>query len=97
MGEVTLEVLDPTGVTIAKKKSLAPRLETLEGKKIGLVWNRKPNGDVLLDEIGKVLKERYPSVEAIPCPLSYCCRLLPPGELEGIAKGIDAAVSTGGD
>jgi hypothetical protein len=64
-GRVELEVLNPEGKIIKKGKSLAPRLETLEGKKIGLVWNGKPNGDKLLNEIGDLLKERYPTAETV--------------------------------
>ena len=97
MEETTLEVLDPSGVTIAERKTLAPRLETFEGKKIGLVWNTKPNGEVLLEEIGELLKERYPGAEILPRTLLFGWREPPPGELEGIAKDIDAAVFTTGD
>ena len=94
---VELEVLNPEGKIVKKEKSLAPRLETLEGKKIGLVWNGKPNGDKLLNEIGDLLKERYPTAETVFRRVSFSGVKLPPGELEAIAKDIDAGVFASGD
>ncbi len=96
-GKVELEVLNPEGKIVKKGKTLAPRLETLEGKKIGLVWNGKPNGDKLLNEVGKLLKERYPTAETVSYRISFSGTKLPPGELEAIAKDIDAGVFTSGD
>ena len=96
-GKVELEVLNPEGKIVKKGKALAPRLETLEGKKIGLVWNGKPNGDKLLNEIGKLLKERYPTAETVSHRVSFSGTKLPQGELEAIAKDIDAGVFTSGD
>lgn len=97
MQKVNLEVLDPTGGPIPKRKTRSPRLTAFEGKRVGLVWNRKPNGDILLEEVGKLLKERYPSVTILPRPVSFCCRQLPAGELERIAGEIDAALFSVGD
>ena len=97
MDKVMLEVLDPTGVEVEKTKKLAPRPDTLEGKRIGLIWNTKPNADVLLDEIGKLLKERYPTAQTVPSRITFVCIKLPPGELEAIAKNIDVAVFASGD
>jgi hypothetical protein len=96
-GKVELEVLNPEGKIKKKGKTLAPRLETLEGKKIGLVWNGKPVGDKLLYEIGKLLKERYPTAETAFHRVSFSGRKLPPGELEAIANDVDAGVFTSGD
>ena len=96
-GKVELEVLNPEGKIVKKGKTLAPRPETLEGKKIGLVWNGKPNGDKLLNEVGKLLKERYPTVETVSYRISFSGTKLPPGEMEGIAKNIEAGVFTSGD
>ncbi len=95
--EIRLEVLNPTGVDLTKKRSLAARPDTLDYKRIGLVWNRKPACEVLLAEIGKLLKERYPTAEIHSLQVSDCCTKLPPGELEAIAKQIDVGVFAGAD
>ena len=52
----TLEVLDPTGELDAVEKPLAPR-DGLPGR-IAFVDIRKPRGDVFLDELESVLRER---------------------------------------
>jgi len=37
----------------------APRIDTLRGKLVGILWNEKPNGDILLGRIEKRLHERF--------------------------------------
>ncbi len=95
--KVELEVLNPEGTIVEKGTKLAPRLKTLDGKRIGLVWNGKPNGDVLLKEVGKLIKERFPTAEVVPHRVSYSGRKLPPGEVEAVAKDVDAGVFASGD
>lgn len=34
-------------------------------KRIGLFWNRKPNGDVLLNRLGELLKGKHPDMEIV--------------------------------
>jgi hypothetical protein len=76
--QVELVVLAPTGKTknesselaignVNKSKpiSLAQRLTTLEGKKIGLFWNHKPNGDVFLNRIGEKLEKQFKNLKLI--------------------------------
>ena len=41
----------------------APRLDTLNGKTIGLYWNQKSGGDVALARIAELISERYPDVQ----------------------------------
>lgn len=41
-------VLDPTGDGGREQGTLAPRLESLAGKKVAVLWNSKKNGDVVL-------------------------------------------------
>ena len=50
------EVLDPTAERDAVEKPLAPRDGT--PKSIALLDIRKPRGDVFLDELERVLRER---------------------------------------
>ncbi|MBW1612618.1 MAG: hypothetical protein JRJ57_01315 [Deltaproteobacteria bacterium] len=97
MGSVTLEVLRPTGLEVAEEISLAPRLNVLDGKRIGLVWNHKDYGDRLLDEVEKLLNERYPTAELSRWQLKECCKRPPEGELEAIAAEVDAVIYSLGD
>jgi len=56
-------ILDPTGtVTSAAAKPAAPRaprLSSLEGKRVGLLINTKTNARPFLEEVGRLLEDRY--------------------------------------
>lgn len=98
MGSVTLEVLRPTGLEITEEESsVARRTDVLDGKRIGLVWNHKDYGDRLVDEVEKLLHERYPTAELSRWQLKECCKKPPEGELETIAEAVDAVVYALGD
>lgn len=60
---MTLRVLHPIAQIREQKGASAPRLSSLEGKRIGLYWNHKPGGDAALQRAGELLKRRYPGVE----------------------------------
>lgn len=55
------EIMDPTGQTARAEGAmrLAPRPQSLEGRTVGLVDNGKQNAGRFVDELGKVLVERY--------------------------------------
>lgn len=54
-----LKILDPTAGPVSKKTVLAPRFGTLNGLKIGVVWNGRTYGDIVLRGIIERLKEKY--------------------------------------
>ncbi|MEE9275094.1 MAG: hypothetical protein V3V62_07285 [bacterium] len=54
-----LGFVDPTAAGSAKEVPLAPRLEDLSGKVVGVLDNTKEQADVILEAIGEALKERY--------------------------------------
>lgn len=90
-----LEVLDPTPQRHGGKPvKTAPRLDTLEGKIIGLLWNGKPNGDVALKRTATLIQERVPNVEfqfysgSMPCS---------PSLLAKVVEECDAAISCTAD
>jgi hypothetical protein len=61
-GAVTLEVLNPRGEIVPPPTlAPAPRVADLAGKKIGIYWNHKAGGNLFLDVIEKLLKEKYPT------------------------------------
>lgn len=37
----------------------APRIDNFKGKRIGLLWNGKPNGDSFLNRVAELLMKRY--------------------------------------
>ena len=59
------ELVNPEGVAKINTMQLAPRITSLEGKTIVLRWNGKPNGDILLERIAELLKEKVKDVKVI--------------------------------
>jgi hypothetical protein len=54
---MSLEIFDPTVPPVTEKIVFAPRPQSLNGLKVGLVENTKHNSDVLLLKIAERLKE----------------------------------------
>ncbi|MFH1652142.1 MAG: hypothetical protein ABID87_08615 [Chloroflexota bacterium] len=77
----------------------APRLKTLEGKKIGVFWNMKPNGELFLVKVGQLLKERFPSVSIIDFLPGKpdMTRAAAPESIKKAVAGCDAVVLATGD
>ena len=68
--EYTLTVLNPQGF-VKKDKLLAPRLDTLRGKKIAMWLSATPDqlyagkGAELYDSLEKMLKDNYPDIRIV--------------------------------
>lgn len=52
-------VFDPTSRPKGETLRMAARPTELKGKTLGILWNGKSNGDVLLDRITQRLDERF--------------------------------------
>lgn len=56
-----------------KSQTLSPRLTSLDGMTVGLLWNGKANGDVALARLGELLQDRASNLAtnfykgALPC------------------------------
>jgi hypothetical protein len=59
MGQGVITVLDPTGRATPRAFRQAPRLDDLNGKVLGILWNGKPNGDILLRRIQESLARSF--------------------------------------
>jgi hypothetical protein len=66
VGEGELGVISPVGLPVTQNKGLAPRLESLEGKTIGEVYNHHFKGDQMFVLNRELLKQRYPGVRILP-------------------------------
>ena len=104
--EPVFQVLSPLGENIAKTKTMAPRLDTLAGKTVGLVWNRTFKSDVTLPAIAEALKKQFPTIKIIPYTALPIANLPEPPdgpkkESEALqaafkAKGCDAIIAGNG-
>lgn len=61
-----LEVVSPVGLEVVKRGGSAPRVENLDGKTIGEVWNGVFRGDFTFPIIRKLLQRKYPRLRIIP-------------------------------
>lgn len=98
MSDATRLILDPTGdASLATDITLAPRLTSLEGKTLGLLDNGKPNGAVLLREIGNHLKQEYKLRDVLMFTKSYFGTPVEQTQTEEILATCDFAVAAIGD
>ena len=59
------EVLWPRAERQVKRKALAPRLQSLEGKTVAQLWDYVFRGDEVFDTLEENLKARYPGINFI--------------------------------
>jgi hypothetical protein len=82
-------------------KGLAPRLDKLDGKKIGLLCNNKRASPLILEVTEKLLKEKFPTVTISRFNArSFSVSSLEKdreGEFNDWIKGVDAVVAAVGD
>ena len=62
-----IEIVSPVGQSASKKTGLARRRrDSLQGLRIGLLDNNKPNADKFLEFVGALLQARNNAIELIP-------------------------------
>ena len=91
---VEWEVLNPEAEYEVSVQKIAPRISNFHRGKIGLFWNSKPNGDVLLNAIGKLLKQRFKTIELVNYNL---CIGVGPANIKQMAENCDGIISAMGD
>lgn len=93
MSEKMIEVLDPRGYPPkVSGKSLAPRLNDLEGKTVYLVDARFFDSDKCLKQMQAWFAEHMPSVKTVFKPMSRGYRQDDPAAWEEVKANGDAAI-----
>jgi hypothetical protein len=59
-------VISPVGLPRTQNNGIAPRLDSLEGKTIGEVYNHHFKGDQMFGLYRELLKQRFPGVKIVP-------------------------------
>ena len=54
-----ITLVNPLDETVREQRKVAPRLDALAGKTIGLLDISKPGGSVFLDRMESLLRERF--------------------------------------
>lgn len=93
-GLEALRLVSPIGDVQLKPVDLAPRLESLNGKRIGFIDNFKPNAAPFLKVIEEMMLERYPGITTRTVHKNFTSNVLIADELEG---EVDAVVNAWGD
>jgi hypothetical protein len=93
---MTLLTLDPTGVKQVELNSLAPRLQSLNGVTVGVLYNVKKNARELLVEMADVIGERF-EIELFEPELTSQSMLADRDQLDKFAKECDVVLTGLGD
>jgi hypothetical protein len=91
---VTLEFYDPSGV-IEVTQPHAPRLDTLEGKRIGFVSNEQWQAFRMLPMLKEMIEADFPGAEVLPIDaFPQGNALIPTEETAALVKksGVDAVI-----
>ncbi len=91
-----LEVLNPVATSQGEvtQFSLAPRPKSLDGKKIGLLWNGKRGGETALARVGELLEGRFKNIQLVNIKGSVECT---PETLEFAKKECQVAIGSTSD
>ena len=91
---VTLEFYDPSGV-IEVTQAHAPRIDTLEGKRIGFVSNEQWQAFRMLPLLKEMIEADFPGAEVLPVDaFPQGNVLIPTEETAAVVKksGVDAVI-----
>jgi hypothetical protein len=89
-------VLDPTSASELSQRDLAPRLDSLAGRRVGLLDNRKANADTLFDLVEGILREKHGVESFVRRQKPDFSRPAPPEMLDDL-RGCDAVITGVGD
>ena len=91
-----LTLLDPT-ITAARSTVLSPRLSTLAGKRVGIIWNGRPPGDVMFNQMLTVFEEKYGIVRGPFIEKPFLGNVAPAEAFDELVATCDAVVTGVGD
>ena len=90
-----MRLVNPVVAPSVATAELAPRLDTLDGKRIGLWSNKKLNADELLDCVAVELRSRH-HIAGTVAGTYHPARVMRPNEW-GALDSCDAVILTHGD
>lgn len=87
---MTTHLMDPTSESSPAERQGAPRLQSLQGKTVGLLDISKPRGDVFLDRVAEHLRSR--GAKTIRFSKPTFSKNAPPDLRKEIAESCDAVL-----
>ncbi len=93
-----VRMVDPTGVELAVGEfRLNERPSSLEGMTLGLLENSKANSDKVLNELGRILQEKYGLKEVRNFSKHSASLPTKSGTIEEMLNGVDVLITGVGD
>ena len=93
-----VRLIDPTGVALASGDfRLNERPNSLQGKTLGLLENSKANSDKVLNELGRILQEKYGLKEVRNFSKHSASLPTKPETIQEMLDGVDLLVTGVGD
>jgi hypothetical protein len=89
--------LDPTVAPSRETVTMAPRIESLEGKVVGLLDNSKMSGRIILDDVGAILTSRYGVREIINAGKPTFGRVAAQALVDDLVARCDVVITAIGD
>jgi hypothetical protein len=90
-------VLDPRLERSSRIVTPAPRLDSLAGKRLGILWNNRLGGDRLLKHVGDVLKETDGLRDVYFTKKTFVGNAAPAEIIDDLVTKVDAIVVGVGD
>jgi hypothetical protein len=91
-----LPFIDPTRGGAKTRLDRAPRPMDLAGKVVGLLDNTKEQADIILETVGKALREKYSVADVILRRKEYYSKPALPQLIDDMAKKVHVAVAAVG-
>lgn len=95
----SMEILNPVAELIRATVPPAPRLESLQGKTVGLYWNLKAGGNIALAAAAEELSRRHPGMRFrnYAGDVYGAAALVTAGDVKKITDECDAVIGTSSD
>jgi hypothetical protein len=90
------EIIDPTAGGEKAKVPMAPRPMDLAGKVVGLLDNTKEQGALILETIGRALRERYGAARVVPVSKEHYSKPAAPAIIDQLAREVQVAIAAVG-
>lgn len=90
-------LLNPTAAGRGSSASLAPGLDTLRGKTLGILSNQKVNADEVLDAIAAAIQRKHGIARVIKRAKRIQSQAAPPDVMDDLVNLCDAVIHGVGD
>ena len=93
----TYVMLKPTAAGRILRASLAPGLDTLQGKTLGILSNQKVNADAVLEAIGTAIQQKFNIARVIKRTKRIQSQPAPRDLMDDLVSSFDAIIHGVGD